>query len=626
MIIKVLTKSDTYVTNLNTQNIKGVNSNFGRASTLDLFKVYNENKYSHSKAFIDFDTTQSINNGSRIELVDASQTTLIFEFNTGVNFANSSFDNEETIYTIGIQDKTGTDYTQIIAESINSIADAGNIKIDAFYTQDELVLVQKEKGELGDTEFKIADISAVATSKVEKTNDKDYFSRIDWSAILIKLDFNLLTNNWANNGLTGSFTSGDFSAKLVLKDVSTGLSKPRSYDIVCYKMNKAFDEGIGKDTAQLTDLYTANFNKLNNSESWAISGYIAKGIDIDSTEISFFSVETGEEDVVLDVTSYVEGVISGDEDHGLLITFSDEILFNKKSYFAKRFGSNHLLKKSLVPTLNVNINDAKYRVSNSDFFKKEYKISSESLDFYVVKDRNKIQSQFVYPTGYDQISHELTETDGTAIIEKTNASQLTDLKGNSIPGVLKNSITIAGTNILLPEYFENASLNKGKVKAKSKWYYSDSNDILEDLLIKSEDIELIYHDNESKTNEDNLYVAINFDKNLTANNTDYKMTVYFIDLKEKVSASRVKYNLLSKDLGDVFYRIKDKNTGKIIVDLNDNDYQNATKLRYNGESYEANIFISELFKSNVLEIEFAYKDILGNLSFLKNNSLGFRVG
>lgn len=626
MIIKVLTKSDTYVTNLNTQNIKGVNSNFGRASTLDLFKVYNENKYSHSKAFIDFDTTQSINSGSRIELVDSSQTTLIFEFNAGVNFADSSFNNEETIYTIGIQDKTGADYTQIIAESINSIASAGNIKIDAFYTQNELVLVQKEKGELGDTEFIIADISAVATSKVEKTNDKDYFSRIDWSAILIKLDFNLLTNSWADNGLTGSFTSGDFSAKLVLKDVSTGISKPRSYDIVCYKMNKAFDEGIGKDTAQLTDLHTANFNKLNDLESWAISGYITKGIDIDGTAISSFNVETGEEDVVLDVTSYVEGVISGDEDHGLLITFSDEILFNKKSYFAKRFGSNHLLKKSLVPTLNVNINDVKYRVSNSDFFKKEYKISSESLDFYVVKDRNKIQSQFVYPTGYDQISHELTETDGTIIIEKTSASQLTDLKGNNIPGVLKNSITIAGTNILLPEYFENAALNKGKVKAKSKWYYSDNNGILEDLLIKSEDIELIYHNNESKTNEDSLYVTINFDKNLTANNIDYKMTVYFIDLKEKVSASRVKYNLLSKDLGDVFYRIKDKNTGKIIVDLNDNDYQNATKLRYNGESYEANIFISELFKSNILEIEFAYKDILGNLSFIKNNSLGFRVG
>jgi hypothetical protein len=627
MILKFNIEKDTYITNLNTQNIEGINSNFGKSATLDLFKLYNENKHSFSKAFIDFDLSSSINNGTKIFFTDSDLSSLSILFDTNLNYDLSSFNDEETIYTVGIQDKTSNEYTQIIAESINKAADAGKIKINAYNTTKELVLIQQKKGKEGDTEFDISEISNVATSKVEKTDERDYFARIDWSFILVKINFDDLKNIWANNGLTAAFSSGDFSAKLIFKDVSTGLVKPKDYSVVCYELRKEFIEGLGKDTTELSDFYVTNFKKINDLEDWSISGFVSKDNEINSNIIDSFDIIHGDEDVVLDVTSYVEKIISGEiiNNYGLLISLSDNDLFNRKSYFVKRLGSKHLLKKSLVPSLDICINDSKYQISLFEINKKSYNVTHDDLEFYIAKNQNRLQDPFIYPRGYDSIKHELTESDGTVIASKNVSSLLTDLRGNEILGVQKSNIDIAGSNILLPKYFEDATANNGKITIKSNWYFSDSNNTLDDQLFKSDGKELIYYNNDSKINKESLYVSIRFDKNLTANNTINKMIVYFIDLKEKVSASRLKYNISSKNIGNVFYKITDKNTGTVLLDVNDNKEKNATKLKYNGECYEANVFISELYKNAVIDIELAFIDYLGNLNFIKNNSTSFKV-
>ena len=150
--------------------------------------------------------------------------------------------------------------------------------------------------------------------------------------------------------------------------------------------------------------------------------------------------------------------------------------------------------------------------------------------------------------------------------------------------------------------------------------------VLDNLLIVSKDIDVTYQDKDSKNNLENLYVTIKFDKDLTANNSDYKMSVFLIDLKEKVTASRKPYDLVTKNIGNLFYKIIDKDTGKVLVDLDDNSGNNGTKLKYNGKNYIANVFISELFVNRTLNIELHYSDILGNNKILKNNNVSFKVG
>ena len=57
MIITLNPVKDTYVTNLNTQYNSGSLANVGHAATIDLFKLYNENKYANSWAAFTFSST-----------------------------------------------------------------------------------------------------------------------------------------------------------------------------------------------------------------------------------------------------------------------------------------------------------------------------------------------------------------------------------------------------------------------------------------------------------------------------------------------------------------------------------------------------------------------------------------
>ena len=57
MIIILTPTKDTYVTNLQTELNDGSLANTGHAATLDLFKLYNENKYSKSWAAFEFSGT-----------------------------------------------------------------------------------------------------------------------------------------------------------------------------------------------------------------------------------------------------------------------------------------------------------------------------------------------------------------------------------------------------------------------------------------------------------------------------------------------------------------------------------------------------------------------------------------
>lgn len=621
MIIKFLAEKDTYVTNLNTKEVEGIEANLGKAATLDIFKLYNENKHSKSKAFFDFNN-ETINNDSDAVFIDAKGTTLTLNFNNTVLYADSSFNGDETIYTIGISDKNNEDYPQVISDTINDLASQDKIRIDAFYNNKTLVMIQKDKGELGDTTFNIADLSNVITSKV---NNNNKFARIDWSALLIKFKTEDLKNIWAVNGLTGAFS--DYKAELILKDVSTGLSKPRNYSLSCYTLKKTFLEGLGKDTVSFSDSDTANFTNLNDTDTWAIPGFVSKITDVVETQLDDINIVNGEEDIKLDITTYTDSVITDNDfdDFGVLITLSDEYLYDTKSYFVKRLGSRHLLNKRLVPSLNVIVNDSQYNIDHSDFENSEYKIADSTFDFYLVNDKNNINKSFVFPTGYDQISHKVVDSDGDDVITIQVSDNVTNFVGDNISGVKIKSIDIAGTGFLNPANFE-ASQTTGKVSFKSQWYYTDSNGVLDDILITSKDIDVIYQDKDSKNNLENLYVSIKFDKDLTANNTDYKMSVYLIDLKEKVTASRKPYDLVTKNIGNLFYKIIDKDSGKILVDIDDNSGKNGTKLKYNGKNYIANVFISELFANRTLNIELHYSDILGNNKILKNNNVSFKVG
>ena len=379
MIIILEPQKDTYVTNLKTINNDGSKANVGQAATLDLFKLYNENQYSHSWAAFKF--TSTISNGSTLVLTDTNGNEKTFEFDS---------DNPESITAGRIRinihgQANNSQYASTIAAAINAVSD---LNISAYSnSNNELILKQDKPGSSGDTTFTIpTNMVHLGGASITK------FARIDYSSALLKFDLASFKQDWSIGTILdqeGAFNN--LTAHLILKDVTTGITKPKNFQLTAFKLLKEFEEGLGKDTVHFSDDDICNFENINNNSTnntWNISSYITKHSsgDIESLDTSDPSKTfiLGNEDLSLDVTAYIKQQIAMEtpDDKGILIKFPDSLLFNNKSYFAKRFGSRHLLNKKLIPQLQIKINDSSYHIPANSFNKERFLGKNEKIHLY----------------------------------------------------------------------------------------------------------------------------------------------------------------------------------------------------------------------------------------------------
>lgn len=612
MIINLPATSDTFVTNLNVKNANGKNANFGKSSTLDLFKLYNENKYSYSRAFLVFDLNLNIVDQSTISITDTDNITATLLFDVSIVANNDfNFDDQKNAYIIGINNTTSDQYTQRLTDAINYLNEEGIIKITALNNTSEVILQQTVAGEAGDKNFVLSDNLALSVTSKTGVNS---FSRIDFSCILIKFNTESILSDFAPNGNSGAFES--VNAKLVLKDVSTGVQKPKDYKVVCYRLNKEFFEGIGKDVVSFSDRDIANFISLTNDESWAVQEYLTKSSlaesDVFETELSNISIIKGDENIEFDISDYINSIISRDiaEDKGFLITLHDDMIYNNKSYFAKRLGSRHLLKKSLRPQIILSINDSEFE---HDINKKEYNVFDSKHDFYFTNNTLDSFKDITFPTGYDQVTMKLVYKEDV-IIDKTNSSALSDYKGNVITGIRKVTVEQADNPFNTKELIDLSRLNNNYLNFTLTWYFSDSTEALEDITIKSYDIKVNYFVSDV-IEKQRLYITSKFDIDLTANNSIYHMSTMVIDLNYRHPAVKLPLKLKTNNIGDLFYQIVDYHTKEILIPYDTEN--NATKMFLNDDFYTANVYVPEEWANRTISFEYVYFDSKNNKRLLK---------
>ena len=134
-------------------------ANTGHAATLDLFKLYNENKYSKSCAAFKF--TGSLPDDSELQLEDADGNIVTFIIKDDVSTIDGSLSGGKVIIgTASISDHTDSDpenYSSRIAKVINNVSSFNNgltLNITAYgNSNNELILKQNKAGESGDTTF-----------------------------------------------------------------------------------------------------------------------------------------------------------------------------------------------------------------------------------------------------------------------------------------------------------------------------------------------------------------------------------------------------------------------------------------------------------------------------------------
>jgi hypothetical protein len=635
MIIILEPQKDTYVTNLKTQNNDASLANVGHAATLDLFKLYNENKNSHSWAVFEFSNTPSdlISNGNTLTLIDSVGVSKTFEFDTD-DPANVAGDNIRINIKAANDINDNRTYAATIAASINAVNDLDIIAYSN--SNNQLILKQNKPGESGDTNIVF---NMTNTSLKNKYIDDEgdairKFARIEYSNILIKFDLENFKKSWnIGNDITAEGAFNNLKAELILKDVTTGISKPKDYSLELYSLNKDFDEGIGKDTIYFSDSDTCNFKDISSTQTWEVQNIISDGDAAAlSTASSTGNIEKGDEDLAFNITNYVKaelekGTVADPAltDKGFLIKFLDSDIYDNKSYFVKRLGSRHLINKKFVPQLRIKIDDSSYNIPTNSFNKVRYLDSTE--DFYLFNRANGLNQSFKFPVGFDPdttlkmkiSSRDTVPVDFVTLIANNHTdSPVTNFSGDPIPGIRK--VLLSDTE--LSRFNSNISdkIKNNKLEAKITWFWDDG---INSHTISEENTQFSVSENINETKYENLVTSIRITENdLFANDGTNSVEVYFVDTKKEFTAVKVPYELPSENIGEVFYQVYDVETGNILI-----DYDNpATKMFYDGEKYKFNLFVPNLFKNLRINFKFKYKDPITNVNkFIFNKKYSVRI-
>lgn len=618
MIIFVTASADTYITNRKTQYVDAKTSNVGRAATLDFFKLYNENKLINSQGQIILTGTPAP--GDTITLEDADSNQVVFEFVDEDYDANTIGENIAGSNHIAVPlDDGGVDVDKSTLSShlknaINNVTTKvqdgpdGNLTLGVTATQNlnKILVTQSLTGEKGD-------------KTITKSGDNITvygFSRIEESKALIKFDLNNLQGTYFN--LDHSNIANSFTASLVLKDVTSGHTKPRNMKFSAIPLKNEFIEGLGRDTSGFTDGDISNYLTSSKDSStgkfntWKLEGlksegtisedgdvftqYTVNGVDKDASGSSEVLVQ-GDEDLTIDITNFVSGAIRSDspiDNNGLLLKVHDDIYNDANSYFVKRFGSRHLLNKTLVPRVEISFNDSVFLEENTEEL---YFNTQHELCYY--HSVNGVLSDIVLSDPADVLKLKFKNdtydfTSGEVVFAKKKDKLNNDVSGKYKATVLNTLVSQFDTN-LISHVQASGSLN-----LTGSWYIDRAEAEAEDFILKN----IVYKfsvSDEEYSNIKNLRTKIILENEpFNADNTIQRARVYFIDTLKSYKPYKVPYALKSLKFSNVRYDLIDVDTNKTLIKGSDT----ITKLVYNNDSYMFDIFVPDIFKHRRVKFKF----------------------
>tara|TARA_B100000686_G_C16800912_1_gene985956 strand:- start:1400 stop:2944 length:1545 start_codon:yes stop_codon:yes gene_type:complete len=200
---------------------------------------------------------------------------------------------------------------------------------------------------------------------------------VELSRILIQFDLDPLRR------LTGSsldMSHSSFKCFLKMHDVYGGETTPSNFKVQLFPLSRSFDEGFGTDIIKYQDIDSSNFVTSSIRDgtvsTWYHTGANMQGLlgsdDIDIISSGNLSdgngvvnlwkeqsFTTGEEDLLIDITTIVSGTVAGQiPDRGFRISFSESQETDTKTRFVKRFASRDSTNSRVRPKIVVKYDDS----------------------------------------------------------------------------------------------------------------------------------------------------------------------------------------------------------------------------------------------------------------------------
>ena len=227
-----------------------------------------------------------------------------------------------------------------------------------------------------------ANVGNAGTLDLFKLYNESNLSGVDYpienSRLLIKFDLSEVKK--MHDDLKIDINDSSFKCYVKLHDVYGGETTPNNFNVILFPLAKKFDEGVGLDIINYSDLDTTNWLTASydgtNVSKWNRPGANASGslsdsnIDVivsgtipgQSSAISLSPMQyfsTGEEDLKIEVTNFVSASIKNHiTNHGFLLAFSGSYEKDVNTYFVKRFASRNTINLSKQPKLIIQYNDS----------------------------------------------------------------------------------------------------------------------------------------------------------------------------------------------------------------------------------------------------------------------------
>jgi len=642
-------KKDTYITNRSYLNIDGKYANFGRSSTIDLYKIYNENSQTKQQAIlklVDLPEDQS-----KFKIKNYLDVEYIFKFDTNISPEDSGqiINNNIIIGIQGLQEIV--DIVDVIKNTINT--PYRNIIVDA-HSSGLIGITQDKSGFTKEVNIEINITNEI--TNLELIQD---FARVEQSIGLLYFDLEK-----DNEYFSYDVVKDNIQIDLSLKDVTSGVSKPREYELLVLPLNKEFNEGLGRDVYNLKDIDSANYilsnynGQINQKYYWETSGslgLIQKSGSIENTDLithwnnyNFLNCKQTfleSENLNINVTNIYDSYwddINSINNNGLAILFSSQSLYDDETYFAKRFASSHARNLTIRPSLNILIDDSSYYINqNLDYY---FNIENSSILYN--KLGNKLTN--IKKLGNNNQLVDIIDEDLILKITSLNTYmsdpgvpanpsanppviavdptyspvyqdefpvyQLKDIKNNSIQGNYYSKWTI---NYFLYEELLSLLETNSSLEFKFEWK-------LNDILIYTENKKIYNSIKESSNSFKRLRSSIKlYSPDLSITDTVHKMNVTFYDLDAQHDSVKTPFSLVGLDVGDIFYEVIDYDTREVLIPLTKT--KNATKCLKEKDFYWFPYFNSSIFKGR--RIQFIFKSDqfeFNNLSINANEI--FKVG
>jgi hypothetical protein len=274
----------------------------------------------------------------------------------------------------------------------------------------------------------VFELSYGGTTNSATTYVSRYIFNVDLDNLISKITSNTINQNTVQSHVLKiknciSMNDGYIGVDLITSKRASG------FDLAFVKLNEAFDEGTGYDyiynDAQYREVElnksAANwYNRKNPQVTWSQSGVFTGTTDnlSASTILGTQRFEIGNEDIEIDVTNYVNGILfSSNPNNGIAIVYSanteslTSLTKNVVTFFSKY--TQTFFEPFLETTYNDRVNDElccmNFDVSNDFFFVSQSPISAVTK-FEIIDSNSLVYSSITSFTQLNNFNYKVSTT------------------------------------------------------------------------------------------------------------------------------------------------------------------------------------------------------------------------